>query len=151
MNRIAQLAYELAQPIAKEQGIEIWDVEYVKEAGAWFLRVYIDKEGGVSIENCEALSRSLEAVLDERDPIEGSYVFEVSSAGAERELKRPSDFERFIGSTVEVKLYQNQNGSKSFIGTLVSHSDEKLVITSDIGEMSFGSADIAQVKLRVLL
>ena len=151
MNRIAQLAYNLAQPIAEEQGIEIWDAEYVKEAGAWFLRIYIDKEGGVSIEHCEAFSRAMEAVLDERDPIEGAYVFEVSSAGAERELKRPSDFEKFIGHPVEVKLYQNQNGSKSFVGNLVSRSDEKIVITSDAGEMSFAASDVAQVKLRVLL
>ena len=106
MNRIAQQIYDLALPLAAEQGIEIWDVTYTKEAGQWFLRVYIDKPDGVGISDCETFSRAFDPILDEADPIEGSYVFEVSSAGAERELKRPSDFERFLGSNVEVKLYK---------------------------------------------
>ena len=102
MNKIAQKVYELAQPVAQRQGLEIWDVEYLREAGQWFLRVYIDKENGVGIDDCEKFSRELDPILDEADPISESYVFEVSSAGAERELKRTSDFERFIGSKVEV-------------------------------------------------
>ena len=83
MNRIAQRVFELAQPLAAEQGIELWDVTYTKEAGEWYLRVFIDKPDGVGIDDCERFSRALDPVLDEADPIEGSYTFEVSSAGAE--------------------------------------------------------------------
>ncbi|MBQ8974855.1 MAG: ribosome maturation factor RimP, partial [Oscillospiraceae bacterium] len=104
MSKITDTVAALARPVVEQAGCELWDVEYVKEAGQWFLRVYIDKEGGVSIDDCEAVSRALDPILDESDPIETSYVFEVSSAGAERSLKRPSDFERFMGSLVEVRL-----------------------------------------------
>lgn len=151
MNKIAQTVYDLAVPLAKEQGIELWDVEYVKEAGQWFLRVYIDKPDGVGIADCEDFSRAFEPILDEKDLVEGSYVFEVSSAGAERELKRPSDFARFIGSDVEVKLYKNRDGAKSFIGKLVSNDDEKLVIETPTGELSFEKGDVALVRLRVIM
>ena len=84
MSKITDIVTELARPVVQQAGCELWDVEYVKEAGQWFLRVYIDKDGGVSIDDCEAVSRALDPVLDERDPIETSYTFEVSSAGAER-------------------------------------------------------------------
>ena len=104
-----------AEPVAKAHGCELWDVEYVKEAGGWFLRIYIDKEDGVSITDCEAVSRALDPVLDERDPIPDSYTFEVSSAGAERTLKRPSDFERFMGHLVEVKLYKARDNRKEYV------------------------------------
>ena len=89
MSRVTETVLALAKPVVEAQGCEVWDVEYVREAGAWYLRVYIDKPGGVSIDDCEAVSRALDPVLDEADPIPTSYVFEVSSAGAERELKRP--------------------------------------------------------------
>ena len=97
MGKLVDTVRSLAEPVAAQCGCEVWDVEYVREAGAWYLRVYIDKPGGVGIDDCEAVSRALDPVLDEADPVPGSYVFEVSSAGAERELKRPGDFERFIG------------------------------------------------------
>ena len=96
----------MALPVSREQGVELWDVEYLKEAGQWYLRVYIDKDGGISINDCENFSRALDPILDEEDPIPESYIFEVSSAGVERVLKRPSDFQKFLGSKVEVKLYQ---------------------------------------------
>ena len=89
MAKVTELVAGLAAPIAEENGCSLWDVEYVREAGQWFLRVYIDKEGGVSINDCEAVSRPLSDALDEADPIEGSYVLEVSSAGADRPLKSP--------------------------------------------------------------
>ncbi len=89
MAKVTELVAGLAAPIAEENGCSLWDVEYVREAGQWFLRVYIDKEGGVSIDDCEAVSRPLSDKLDEADPIEGSYTFEVSSAGADRVLKKP--------------------------------------------------------------
>lgn len=106
MSKLTDAVHALAEPVAAQQGCEIWDVEYVKEAGGRYLRVYIDKPDGVSIQDCENFSRALDPILDEADPIPDSYVFEVSSAGAERQLKRPSDFARFLGAQVEVRLYQ---------------------------------------------
>ena len=102
MAKVTDLTAGLAAPIVAEQGCSLWDVEYVKEAGTWILRVYIDKEGGVSINDCEAVSRPLSDKLDEVDPIEGSYTLEVSSAGADRVLKKPEHFAAFIGSEVDV-------------------------------------------------
>ena len=111
MSRITDIVTKLAEAPASELGLELWDVEYVREAGQWVLRVYVDKDGGVGIADCEALSKLLDPLLDEADPIPDSYVFEVSSAGAERELKRPRDFERFMGSDVEVRLYRAEDAT----------------------------------------
>ena len=150
MSKVTETVTALAAPIAAELGLELWDVEYIREAGQWFLRVYIDKDGGVSINDCEALSRALDPVLDEADPIPDSYVFEVSSAGAERELKRPGDFERFMGSGAEVRLYQPVNGSKSFVGTLSGYDNGSVTLTVAGKELTFEKSRIAQVRLRVL-
>lgn len=152
MNKIAQRVYDLALPVAEKMGLDIWDVEYLKEAGEWYLRVYIDKsEGGIFINDCEAFSREMDPILDEADPIDGSYVFEVSSAGAERQLKRPSDFERFMGSNVEVKLYKAVDGRKSYQGILSAYEDGKVSV--DVGgiEMSFEKELVASVRLRVVI
>ena len=150
MNKIAQRVLELAQPLAESRGLEIWDVEYVKEAGQWFLRVYIDKDGGVGIDDCESLSRALDPVLDEADPIPGSYVFEVSSAGAERELKRPSDFAKFLGSNVEVKLYRASEGRKTFTGKLLSWDDGDVTVAVGGAELRFEKTQIAAVHLSIV-
>ena len=150
MNKIAQKVYELALPVAERQGVEVWDVEYVKEAGQWFLRVYIDKAGGIGIDDCERMSRELDPILDEADPIPGSYTFEVSSAGAERQLKRPSDFERFLGERVEVKLYRGVDGRKEFIGNLAGYENGGVTIETDGAKRAFEKENIAQVRLRVL-
>lgn len=150
MNKIAQKVYELALPVAERQGVEVWDVEYVKEAGQWFLRVYIDKHGGIGIDECERMSRELDPILDEADPIPGSYTFEVSSAGAERQLKRPSDFERFSGAKVEVKLYRGVDGRKEFIGNLAGYENGSVTVEIDGAQRTFEKENIAQVRLRVL-
>ena len=121
MSRVTDAVEALARPIVEEEGCSLWAVEYVREAGTWFLRVFIDKDGGVGIDDCERISRRLDPILDEADPIPDSYVFEVGSAGAERELKRPSDFEKFMGSEVEVKLYQPYEGKKSLVGKLEAY------------------------------
>ena len=92
MKKVTETVRELALPVVEENGCKLWDVEYVREAGQWYLRIYIDKDGGVNILDCEAISRALSDILDEADPIESSYIFEVASAGAERPLKRASDF-----------------------------------------------------------
>ncbi len=152
MNKIAQRVYDLALPVAEKMGLDIWDVEYLKEAGEWYLRVYIDKlEGGVFISDCENFSREMDPILDEADPIDGSYVFEVSSAGAERQLKRPSDFERFMGSNVEVKLYKAVDGRKSYQGTLSGYEDGKVSVDVSGLELSFEKELVASVRLRVVM
>lgn len=147
MSRISEKVEKLARPIVEEAGCELWDVEYIKEAGTWYLRILIDKDGGVGISDCEEISRRLDPILDEEDPIPDSYVFEVGSAGAERELKRPSDFERFIGSTVEVRLYQAQDGKKSIVGELQSFDNGNITVS----ETELKKEQIAQVKLRATI
>lgn len=152
MNKIAQKVYDLSLPVAEKLGLDIWDVEYLKEAGQWYLRVYIDKaEGGVFISDCETFSREMDPILDEADPIEGSYVFEVSSAGAERQLKRPSDFERFMGDNVEVKLYKAVDGRKSWQGTLQGYEDGRVTIDVSGTSLSFEKEIVAAVRLRVVV
>ena len=149
MKKVTEITAELAAPVVAEQGCELRDVEYVKEAGTWYLRLYIDKEGGVNINDCEAISRRVSDLLDEVDPIEGSYTFEVSSAGAERPLKRPSDFERFMGSPITVRLYKNKNGRKEFAGTLAGYEDGAVLLTVGSETLRFEKAEIALVRLRV--
>ncbi len=151
MKKIAELTAELAAPVAAEQGCTIWDVEYVKEAGTWYLRVLLDKEDGVDILDCEAISRKVSDLLDEADPIEGSYTLEVGSAGAERALRRPGDFVRFMGSPVTVRLYRNRDGRKEFAGTLTGYDEGTGAVTVRIGdnETTFDKADTALVRLRV--
>lgn len=149
MSKITDAVLELAKPVTESAGCEIWDVEYVKEAGAWYLRVYLDKEGGVSINDCEAVSRALDPLLDEADPIPTSYTFEVSSAGAERQLKRPGDFERFIGQQVEVRHYQPIEGAKSHVGILKAYDGGGVTIENAAGEKKFDKAQVASVRLRM--
>ncbi len=149
MKKITDLVAELAAPAVAEQGCELWDVEYVKEAGTWYLRLYLDKEGGVDILDCEAVSRKVSDLLDEADPIEGSYTFEVSSAGCERPLKRPSDFARFMGSPVTVRLYQNRDGRKEFAGTLRGYDDGAVTIEVGGKELRFEKSEVALCRLRV--
>lgn len=151
MGKLVDTVRALAEPVAAEYGCEVWDVEYVREAGAWYLRVYIDREGGVGIDDCEAVSRALDPILDEKDPVPGSYVFEVSSAGAERELKRPSDFERFMGSDVEIKHYQPVDGAKSHVGVLRGYENGDVTIELNGTERLFKKAQVAQVRLRMTI
>ena len=147
MAKVTDIVASLAAPIVENAGCSLWDVEYVKEAGEWFLRVYIDKEEGVSIDDCEAVSRPLSDALDEADPIEGSYTFEVSSAGADRVLKKPEHFAQFQGAEVEVKLYRPQEGQKNFIGLLQSWQDGDTTIEVGGKPMTFTKKDIALVRL----
>ena len=149
MSKVTDAVLALAEPVAASLGLEIWDVEFVKEAGTRYLRVYIDKAEGVSIQDCEDFSRALDPVLDEADPIPESYVFEVSSAGAERVLKRPGDFERFLGSDVAVKLYQPLDGSKQYVGKLVGYEDGDVTIEINGRSRTFVKSTVAQVRLHI--
>lgn len=150
MKKVMEIVRELAEPVVKENGCELWDVEYVREAGQWYLRLYLDKEGGVNILDCEAVSRKVSDLLDEADPIESSYVFEVSSAGCERQLKRPSDFEKFMGETILLKTYKPIGGRKEFAGVLAGYDDGSVLVDMGGGDpLWFEKADIAMVRLRV--
>jgi len=150
MSKITDAVTALAAPVAAKNGCELWDVEYVKEAGGWYLRVYIDRPDGVSINHCESVSRELDPILDEHeDLIPGSYTFEVSSAGAERRLRRPSDFERFIGSFVEVKLYMPKDGQKLFLGDLIKYDGGAIEIDVSGRRCVFEKPEIANVRLRI--
>ena len=150
MSKLIDTVTSLAAPVAANHGCELWDVEYVKEAGTWYLRVYIDCEGDVSIDQCEAVSRELDPILDEKDIIPGAYTFEVSSAGAERQLKRPSDFERFMGSLVEVKLYKVKDGRKEFVGNLRGYDGGNVTVEISGGnELTFEKNEVANVRLRI--
>jgi len=150
MSKITDTVWKLSKPVAESLGCEIWDVEYVKEAGTRVLRIYIDKEGGVGIGDCEALSRAMDPILDEADPIPESYTFEVSSAGAERILRRPSDFARFMGDNVEVKLYRAVDGRKSCVGRLLAYEDGAVTIAAGTQELHFEKEQVAQVRLRIV-
>ena len=144
-----ELVAEFARPIVEAQGCELWDVEYVREGSEYFLRLYLDKEGGVDINDCEAVSRAVDPILDEKDPIPGSYHFEVCSAGLERVLKRPSDFQRFLGSPITVKLYRPRNGLKEIPCVLKAYDQGKLTVEAGKETTTFEKSEVAQVRLRV--
>lgn len=147
MSKVTDKVEALAKPVVEDEGCELWSVEYVREAGTWYLRVFIDKEGGVDILDCERISRRLDPILDEEDPIPDSYVFEVGSAGAERELKRERDFLKFIGSDVEVKFYQPLNGRKSVVGKLEGYDNGDVTVNGE----TYNKSQVAQVKLHVTI
>ncbi|MCC2257270.1 ribosome maturation factor RimP [Intestinimonas aquisgranensis] len=149
MAKVTELTAGLAAPIVEAAGCSLWDVEYVKEAGEWFLRIYIDKEGGVSINDCEAVSRPLSDALDEADPIEGSYTLEVSSAGADRVLKKPEHFAQFTGSEVDVKLYRAREGRKELTGVLKGYDNGNVTVELPGGDVTLEKKDVAQVRLHV--
>lgn len=148
MNKIEKIVYDLAFPVVNEAGLELWDVEYVTEAGQRYLRIYLDSPEGIDLDDCERVSRILDPILDEKDPVPDSYIFEVGSAGCERQLKRPSDFERFMGSNVEVKLYSAVDGAKQWVGTLAAYEDGDVVIEAG-GEHRFTKKQVASVRLRM--
>ena len=150
MKKVTEVAAELARPLAEQAGCSLWDVEYVREAGTWFLRVYIDCPGGVDISQCEAVSRPLSDALDLADPIEGSYTLEVSSAGIDRPLKKPEHFAAFSGHDVEVRTYRPVEGRKVFHGRLEGYENGDVTITlADGTQRRFGRKDIALVRLDV--
>ena len=147
MAKVTDLVSRLAAPAVEAAGCELWDVEYVREAGSWFLRLYIDKPGGVDILDCETVSRTVSDLLDEADPIEGSYTFEVSSAGADRALKKPEHFVQFQGSEVEVKLYRPREGRKEFVGLLRNYENGAVTLEIDGAQVLFTRQEIALVRL----
>lgn len=137
---------ELLQPIAEKYGVDIYDVEYVKEGSDFYLRAYIDKPEGVNINDCENVSRVLSDVLDEKDFIQDAYILEVSSPGLGRTLKKDRHLEKSIGQDVELKLYKPQNGQKEYEGNLIRFDENSITIEAE-GEITFAREDIAIIKL----
>ena len=139
---------ELILPILDEKGFELVDVEYVKEGQDYFLRAYIDKPGGITIDDCVAVSREMNVLLDELDYVEGAYTFEVSSPGLGRPLKKARDFERSLGQEVEIRTYKAIDGSKEFYGILHAYDDDSVtVLSEDNEEVTFNKSDIALIRL----
>ena len=147
--KVTDLVAGFAQPIVEAHGCTLWDVEFVREGSERFLRLYIDKDGGVDISDCEAISRAVDPILDEKDPISESYHFEVCSAGLERKLTRPADFERFMGSPVMVKLYRPKNGLKEIPGILRGYNDGRVTVEAGKETLEFEKSEVALVRLRV--
>ncbi len=143
------VVWQIAQPIAESLGLSLWDVRFVKEGADWFLRIFIDKQDGVSIEDCEAMSRAIDQPLDDADPIRQAYCLEVSSPGVERELVRPEHFAQMTGQPVVVKLIRpDENGERELCATLGGlEEDEIILLGEDDAERRVAVKDAAWVKL----
>ena len=137
----------LLEPIVTELGFELVDVEYVKEGGTWYLRAYIDKEGGITVNDCEAVAREMNEILDREDFVEDSYVFEVSSPGLGRPLKKEKDYKRSMGKELEIRTYRAINREKEFYGILKSYDENSVTIENEDGEQTFQKSDIALIRL----
>lgn len=138
---------ELVMPLIEQNNFELVDVEYVKEGSNWYLRVYIDKENGINVDDCELISRALSDLLDEKDFIEEAYILEVSSPGLGRPLKKEKDFARSIGEEVEIKLYRMKDGRKDYKGVLKAYDKESVTIDEDDTEIVFLRSEIALIRL----
>ena len=151
MSSVVETVTDLVTPILDEQNFELVEVEFVKEGKSWFLRVYIDKDGGVTIEDCEIVSRILEKKLDEADPIEQAYILEVSSPGIDRPLKKTEHFEKYIGEIIDIKLYKPIEGKKEYQGELKQFNDGVITIIQQDGkEIQFIQKETASVRLAVI-
>ena len=138
---------ELILPIVEANHFELVDVEYVKEAGTWYLRIYIDKEGGININDCELVSRAFSEILDQKDYIEDAYILEVSSPGLGRPLKKDKDFQRNMGEEVEVRTYKPINKQKEFVGLLEAWDKETVTLQLESGELlTLNRSDIALIR-----
>lgn len=144
---IEQKTEALVAPIIDENHFELVDVEYVKEGANWYLRVYADKEGGISIDDCVLISRALEAKLDADDFIEDAYILEVSSPGLGRTLKKEKHFQRSIGQSVDIKLYKAIDKQKEFTGILKEYSKEKIILSIDGADQEFETKSVASARL----
>ena len=143
---------ELIQPTVTEMGYELVDVEFVKEGPNWYLRIFIDKEGGVTIDDCEAVSKTLEKIFDEKDPIEQAYFLEISPPGIDRPLKKKEDFIKYNGEMVDVKLYKPYEGSKEYTGKLVGYDENDGTVTIEVDDknIAFTKKEIAGIRLAVI-
>ena len=149
---ISEMVSQMAKPLADQLGLELWDVKFLKEGPSWYVRVFIDKDGGVDIEDCERMSRKLDEPLEELDCIDHSYCLEVCSPGIERELSTDVHLEKFIGHEVNLKLFRpDEENRKDLIGKLVSFDKDKIVISNSEGEsLEVARKNISRINLKVL-
>lgn len=146
-SKTEKLTYDMALPIAASNGYDIYDVEYVKEGPHWFLRVFIDREEGVNVDDCEVISRSLSTLLDEKDCIGSNYFLEVSSPGIERNLRHDEHFQSAVGQPVKIKLYKPLGDVKEVEGELVAADHDKLTISSANGQVEVEKKNIAKANI----
>lgn len=145
--KVESLVSSMAEQIVADAGMELVDVEFVKEGSHWYLRVYIDKPGGIDLDDCEAVSTKLGSLLDEKDPIAQEYILEVSSPGLDRPLKKPADFERYKGKKVRISTYAPLNGTKEFVGELLGLAEDDLLIGIDGERVAIPRDKAASVRL----
>ncbi len=146
MANAADRVYELIKDTVKQQGVELWDVRFLKEGASWYLRVFIDKNEGITIDDCTNVSHAIDPVIDEADPIDKSYYLEVCSCGLERELVKREHFEKVIGQKIKLKLYKAVDGVKEFTGNLLS-ANEKIVLDINGETKEFGYKEISKANL----
>lgn len=139
--------WEIVEPFAQDLGLRIWDVRFLKEGSSWFLRIFIDKDGGVSIDDCVDLTHAINKPLDEADPIEQAYFLEVSSPGVERDLVRDEHFEAYIGEKIKVKMIRPIEGKREFSGILSDYSDGNITISLDEGGFTFTKKEASWIKV----
>jgi ribosome maturation factor RimP len=151
-NKVVNVVENLAKPIIEELGLELVDIEYVREGADWYLRIYIDKDGGVTLDDCESVSRPLSKKLDEVDPIPQAYLLEVSSPGVERPFKKDRDFEKAIGENVKIMFYKAINGKKTAEGILEKYDGETVtVLLDDDNREIFHLKDISKINRTILI
>lgn len=148
MSKITEVVTRLAVPIVEEVGVELWDVEFVRAGGESYLRIFIDSDEGISIDQCEAVSRALDPLLDEVDIINGPYILEVSSAGIERSLNKPEHFMKYEGSLIEVRLFSAIEGSKRYVGILASFNGDSIDLEVDGKTINIPLKNISRSNLK---
>ena len=149
MSKAEETLKRLAEPVCREFGTYVYDAEYKKESGSFYLRLFIDKDGGVTIEDCENVSRALNPILDREDFIKGAYIFEVSSPGMDRVLKLPWHFEKVLGQDIDIKLFAPYDGRKEITGTLLSYDDGVITVSENGREIKLEKKLAASVRLAV--
>lgn len=147
LSKIEKLTYDLALPVVEAEGYEIYDVEYAKEGPHWFLRVFITREDGVNVDDCETISRAISAILDEKDCISTNYFLEVSSPGIERNLRHDEHFEAALGEKVKIKLYKDINGAKELEGELTAAEHSKITLQTNSASVEIDKKNIAKANI----
>ncbi len=147
LSKVVDLVRDLAESVVRELDLELFDVEYVKEGADWYLRVYIDKPQGVTLDDCEAVSQALSGELDRVDPIEGQYLLEISSPGLERPLRHEEDIKKSIGKLVQITTYAPIDGKKKFEGRLLAFENEELVLEEGKGQQTIAYGQVAKARL----
>ena len=146
MANAAERVYNLIKETVEQQGVTLWDVRFLKEGASWYLRVFIDKTEGITIDDCTDVSHAIDPIIDEADPIDVPYYLEVCSPGLERELTRPFHYERVLGEKIKIRLYKAVDGKKEFTGILES-ADGDIILQTDDGEKSFNIKEISKANL----